>query len=50
VSTFTIWQVLHEAGLSWQRDRSWCETGQVLRQRQQGPVMVTDPDAAAKKS
>ena len=50
VSTFTIWQVLHEAGLSWQRDRSWCETGRVLRQRKQGPVMVTDPDAAAKKS
>ena len=27
VSTYTIWQVLHEAGLSWQADRSWCKTG-----------------------
>jgi transposase len=50
VSTFTIWQVLHEAGLSWQRDRSWCDTGRVLRQRKHGAVVVTDPDAAAKKS
>ncbi len=49
VSTFTISRVLHEAGLTWQRDRSWCETGTVLRKRKAGPVLVTDPDAEAKK-
>jgi transposase len=50
VSTFTIWRVLHEAGLTWQRDRSWCATGQVLRKRKAGVVTVSDPDATPKKS
>jgi transposase len=51
VSTFTIWRTLHEAGLSWQKSRTWCETGRVTRQRKQaGAVRVSDPDAAAKKS
>ena len=49
VSTFTILAVLHEAGLSWQRQRSWCETGQVVRRRKAGVVRVTDPDTEAKK-
>ncbi len=49
VSTFTILGVLHAAGLTWQRDRSWCETGTVLRKRKTGPVWVIDPDAEAKK-
>src|SRR3954449_1935235 len=26
VSTFTIWRTLHEAGLSWQKSRTWCQT------------------------
>ncbi len=50
VSTSTIWCVLHDAGLSWQRDRSWCETGTALRQRKHGTVTVHDPDATAKKA
>ncbi len=50
VSTATIWQVLHDAGLSWQRDRSWCETGVVVRKRKSGAVTVHDPDAGVKKS
>ena len=51
VSTFTIWRILHEAGLSWQNSRTWCETGVVTRQRKQaGAVRVSDPDARAKKS
>ena len=50
VSTYTIWWVLHEAGLSWQRDRSWCETGSALRKRTHGTVTVHDPDALAKKA
>lgn len=49
VSTYTILKVLHEAGYTWQRDRTWCETGQATRKRKQGTVVVTDPDTAAKK-
>lgn len=49
VSTETIGRVLHEAGYSWQADRSWCQTGQVERQRKSGLVIVTDPDVEAKK-
>lgn len=50
VSTYTIWKVLREAGFSWQRNRSWCETGRVKRKRKSGEVVeVTDPDAEAKK-
>jgi transposase len=50
VSTYTIWRVLHEAGLSWQKSRTWCDTGAVRRQRKSGVVTVSDPDAEAKKS
>lgn len=53
VSTYTIWRVLHEADLAWQRDRSWCHTGRSTRKRKRGgtvvEVEVHDPDAAAKK-
>lgn len=49
ISTYTIWCVLHEAGLSWQKSRTWCQAGSVLRQRKSGAVIVTDPDAEAKK-
>src|ERR687897_2204341 len=50
VSTFTIWRILHEAGLSWQKSRTWCETGAAMRHRKHGVVRVSDPDAAAKKA
>jgi transposase len=50
VWTFTIRRVLQESGASFQRTRSWCPTGSAVRRRQAGPVTVTDPDAAAKKS
>jgi transposase len=50
VSTWTIWRVLHGAGLSWQRDRSWCDTGTAQRKRRDTTVTVHDPDAAAKKA
>ena len=49
VSTFTIWCVLHDAGWSWQRSRSWCPTGTAVRLRKRGRVVVHDPDAEAKK-
>src|SRR3954451_8834223 len=48
VSTFTIWRTLHEAGLSWQKSRTWCETGVVMRRRKHGVVRVSDPDAGLK--
>jgi Homeodomain-like domain len=50
VSTGTIRAVLIEAGWSWQRSRSWCETGTAQRKRKHGIVTVVDPDAEAKKS
>ena len=50
VSTFTLWRVLHEAGYSRQRTRTWCPTGSALRRRKAGTVTVTDPDAEPKKS
>lgn len=49
VSTFTIWQVLHGAGYTFQRTRTWCPTGSAVRRRKAGVATVTDPDAAAKK-
>ena len=49
VSTFTIWQVLHGAGYTFQRTRTWCPTGSAVRRREAGVATVTDPDAAAKK-
>ena len=50
VSTHTIGRALHAAGYSWQKGRSWCETGVAVRQRKHaGLVTVADPDAAAKR-
>jgi transposase len=49
VSIYTIWRTLHDAGLSWQQSRSWCETGAVKRRRKHGVVLVRDPDTEAKK-
>lgn len=49
VSTYTLHKVLQESGWSWQTNRSWCETGKVLRKRKAGVVTVVDPDAEAKK-
>ena len=50
VSTYTIWQVLIEAGYSWQHSRSWLKTGQAKRIRKGRLVIVTDPDTTAKKN
>ena len=48
VSTHTIGRALHAGGFSWQKSRTWCETGTVMRKRG-GTVIVTDPDAAEKR-
>jgi len=50
VSTYTIQRVLHEAGYRWQKNRGWCESGQVKCKRKAGTVTVIDPDALAKKN
>ncbi len=49
VSTYTIWRALRAAGRSWQKSRTWCDTGVVTRKRKGGTVTVTDHDAAAKR-
>jgi len=50
VSADTIRAVLHAAGYSWQNTRTWRQTGQVVRKRKRGKVIVTDPNAEAKKT
>ena len=50
VSTYTLWDVLHQAGSSYQQTRTWCPTGTALRKRKAGVASVTDPDAGPKKS
>jgi transposase len=40
ISRSMIWSVLREAGLTWQRQRTWCDTGMSRRQRQQGGCKV----------
>jgi transposase len=50
VSTYTVWRVLHDAGWTWQKDRTWCKTGTVQRKRKAGIVEVTDPEAEGKKT
>ena len=49
VSTFTILKTLHDAGLSWQADRTWCETGVAQRKRRDGVVRVVDPATPQKQ-
>lgn len=49
VSTYVILQVLHQAGYSWQQDRTWCDAGTVARKRKDGVVTVTDLDAISKR-
>jgi transposase len=51
VSTSTIHAVRQEAGFSWPRTRSWCETGVSNRKRKNGEVVkVVDLAAEPQKS
>ena len=50
ISTYTIWATLQQAGLSWQKSRTWCDTGIVVRQRKHDVVEVEDVDAEPKIS
>jgi transposase len=44
----TIRQVLHEAGYSYQRTRTWVRTGHALRVRKSGTVTVYDVETPEK--
>jgi transposase len=50
VGATTIRRVLHEAGYSYQRTRTWCPTGTAQRKRKEGVVTVVDPEAESKKN
>ena len=49
IAAETIREVLHEAGYSYQRTRSWCRTGYALRKRKSGTVTVYDLETPEKK-
>src|SRR5215469_6496674 len=50
VSTFTILYTLHEAGYTWQKDRTWCHTGRTLKKGKDGTVYQSeDPYTQQKK-
>ena len=49
VARETIRQVLHEAGYSYQRTRTWVRTGYALRVRKSGTVTTYDPQTPEKK-
>jgi transposase len=50
VSTFTILHTLHEAGYTWQKNRTWCHTGRTLKKGKDGTVYQSeDPSTQGKK-
>lgn len=49
IGATTIGRILHEEGYSFQRDRTWCDTGTALRVRKDGVYRVHDPQTQRKK-
>ena len=49
VGATTIRRVLHDAGSSYQRTRTWCPTGTAQRKRKAGVVQVVDPQTEGKR-
>jgi transposase len=49
VGATTIRRVLHDAGSSYQRTRTWCPTGTAQRKRKAGVVPVVDPQTEEKR-
>ena len=49
VGATTIRPMLHEAGSSYQRTRTWCPTGTAQRKRKAGEVQVVDPRTEEKR-
>jgi len=50
VSTFTILYTLHEAGYTWQKDRTWCHTGRTLKKGQDGTVYQSEDPYTQEKN
>ena len=50
VGATTIRRVLHDAGSSYQRTRTWCPTGTAQRKRKAGVVRVVDPRTEEKRA
>ncbi len=48
VGATTIRRVLHDAGSSYQRTRTWCPTGTAVRKRKEGVMRVIDPQTEEK--
>ena len=49
VGATTLRRVLHDAGRSSQRTRTWCPTGTAQRKRKAGVVQVVDPQTEANR-
>jgi transposase len=49
VGATTLRRVLHDAGSSYQRTRTWCPTGTAQRKRKAGVVRVVDPKTEEKR-
>jgi transposase len=49
VGRSTIRRLLHDAGSSYQRTRTWCPTGTAERKRKSGVVRVVDPQTEQKR-
>ena len=49
VGATTIRRVLHDAGSSYQRTRTWCPTGTAQRKRKSGVVQEVDPRTEEKR-
>ena len=54
MSNYSLWGLLRQEGFTFQKDRSWCHTGEAKRpRRREGRIIietVMDPDAEAKKT
>jgi len=50
ISGYSLWGLLREEGYTFQKDRTWCHTGQAKRKSGTVVETVVDPDAEAKKS
>jgi len=50
VSTFTILHTLHEAGYTWQKNRTWCHTGRTLKKGKDGTVYQSEDPYTQEKN
>jgi transposase len=50
VSTFPILQTLHEAGYTWQKNRTWCHPGRTLKKGKDGTVSQREDPSTQEKN